>query len=123
MPGLGKAFLNQKAVYLRATGKDPYGKRLVVAAVEIDCRWETRVEQVQDPNGNFIQSSDVVYTKIDIVEGSLMWLGELKDFVQPYSGLIREVLKFRKIPDLKGRRFRRVSHLVRATDQIPNIVS
>lgn len=118
MPNPESTHRKQKAVLRAASGFDDYGEAKVTAAVEIDVRWENRRDEVLDANGNTIGVDATVVVNQDIAIGSIMWLGLLKNFSAPFTNLM-EVVTFNKVPDIKGRKFRRVVNLIRYSDQIP----
>ncbi len=109
---------HQKAVLWAANGVDDYGEPKVDAAVEITVRWEEGLQEAVDPNGNTIAVDAVVVVDQAIVVGSIMWLGEKEDLATPPVDL-KQVVSFNKIPDIKGRNFRRTVGLIRYSNELP----
>lgn len=116
--------LKQKATYLAANGTvDVYGKQKLSTAIEIEVRWEEKSENILEPDGTVTAVTDVVIVDRDIPVRSIMWLGSLLDFNNRATHTdLREVYKFDKTPDIKGRNFRRVCKLVRHSNQLPEVV-
>mgnify|MGYP003626751107 CR=1 FL=1 len=112
--------LPQKAVLLTKSGADMYGKPTTAAAVEIDCRWENVTETVNESPDKVVSTIANIVVDRDIAKGSILWLGSIIDFVSPYTEL-HEVYLFSKIPDLKGRNFRRRVKTIRFTDKLPSL--
>lgn len=123
MPPIETAELSQKAVLWAGpsapTEYDDYGEPKVDAAVEIDCRWEERIQEVTGPNGTPVQSAAEVVVDRDVAVGSRMWLGQIDDYVSTYTKLV--VLAFDKVPDLKGVEYRRVAYLGRGSTTLPDL--
>lgn len=116
--------LEQRAVLWAKTGYDNYGSPTVsTVGEEIDVRWENKVQDVLDPQGNTISADATVVVDQDITVGSQMWEGKLQDIPGtqeiPTSD-IREVIAFSKVPDIKGRNVRRVAMLKRLSDTLSN---
>lgn len=111
---------HQKAVLWAANGFDDYGEPKVDAAVEIDVRWEEKLQEAVDPNGNTVAVDAVAVVNQDIVVGSIMWLGKKDDLATPPVDL-KQVMAFNKIPDVKGRVFRRTVDLVRYSNELPGL--
>ena len=113
--------LTQKTTYLAISGRERSGRPTVSTAVQINTRWEEKSEELLKTDGTTIEVVSVVIVDQDITEGSIMWQGALVDFASPYSDL-RQVYSFSKIPDIKGRNFRRVCKLTRYSKQLTTIV-
>ena len=112
----------QLAVLWEKTGYDNYGKPIVSDnGQEIYVRWENTSMDILDPQGNTIAVDATVVVDRDIAEGSQMWEGSLHDIPGtqeiPTSD-IREVVKFKKTPDIFGCKFRRVAMLKRLSDTL-----
>lgn len=118
MPAQETTSRHQKAVLWVANGFDDYGEPKVDAAVEIDVRWEERLQEAVDSNGNTIAVDAVVVVNQDVIVGSIMWLGEKEDLATPPVSL-KQVMTFNKIPDIKGRNFRRTVGLIRYSNKLP----
>lgn len=118
MPAQETICRHQKAVLWAANGFDDYGEPKVDAAAEITVRWEEGLREAVDPNGNTIAVDAVAVVDQDIVVGSIMWLGLKDDLATPPVGL-KQVVSFSKIPDVKGRVFRRTVGLIRYSNELP----
>ncbi len=118
MPAPETISRHQKAVLWTASGFDDYGEPKVDAAIEITVRWEERLQEAVDPNGNTIALDAMVVVNQDVVVGSIMWLGKKDDLATPPVDLKR-VMTFNKIPDVKGRISRRTVGLIRYSNKLP----
>lgn len=118
MPAQETTSRHQKAVLWAANGVTDYGKIKVDAAAEIDVRWEEGLQEAVDPNGETIAIDAMVVVDQDVVVGSIMWLGEKDDLATPPVDL-KQVVSFNKIPDIKGREFRRTIGLIRFSNKLP----
>lgn len=67
----------QKAVYWPKLSDGNDGKALLGDAVEIDCRWEDRVEMTVDQQGRELVSSAFVYVDRAVTPGGFLWQGRL----------------------------------------------
>ena len=125
MPSLETDCRLQKAVLWEASTteyEDTGATRKVAAAVEIDVRWEDTHREGMDPDGNVVAIVSEVVVAQDIVVGSIMWLGSKADLEDPPVGL-HKVMGFVKVPDIKGRNYRRVVSLMRYSNSLPTLVS
>lgn len=100
------------------------GRMQVNSAIEIRCRWEEKTGEIINERGETIGFSDVLLVKQDIEEGSIMWRGKISDLPSNLSELtgLRQVIKFAKIGDIKGRVFYRRVMLMKYHDTLPTIV-
>ena len=112
--------LHQKAVLWTFSSYDNQGEAKVSAATEIDVRWEESVRETLDPKGNVIAADATVVVDRDIANHSIMWLGAEDDLASPPVDLY-QVISFSKIPDVKGRNFRRVVLLMKYSDELPEL--
>ena len=112
--------MTQKVVLLTKSGADMYGRATTAAAVEIFCRWEEVEETINESPDKVVSTTANIVVDRDIAKGSILWLGAIIDFVTPYTDL-HEVYLTSKIPDLKGRNFRRVVKTIRFTDKLPSL--
>jgi len=113
-------YLRQKAVLWENNGYDRYGKIKLKSPVEIDCRWEKGHEESLDHQGHTVGYDVNVVVDQDIAPGSILWLGSLADVPSPPTNL-RQVIEFRKTPDIKAVVHRRVVRLARYSDELPSI--
>ena len=111
---------HQKAVLWAASGFDDNADVKVLDRVEISVRWEEKDIETLDPAGNTIAAEAMVVVNQDIAVGSIMWLGELEDVADPPVNLWT-VIKFNKIPDIKGRAYRRTVMLMRHSNELPEL--
>jgi len=101
---------------------DDEGQVTINAAVELDVRWEEGRKETLDPKGNVIAIDATVVVDRDIVVGSIMWEGALADVASPPVDLYQVVTRS-KVPNVKGRKFRRTVGLMRYSDSLPTIAS
>ncbi len=120
MPTLETSALRQKAVMWAKNSYDANGEVTIDAAVEIDVRWETGNRESQDARGNTIAITSTAFVDRVIEVGSIMWLGAQRDVSDPPTNL-RQVVDYDEIPDVKGRKFRRVVSLVKHSDELPTL--
>ena len=100
---------HQKAVLWPATGYDEYSEVEVSTGVEIDVRWEWGKRDGLDAQGNTITIEATVVVDREIAVGSKMWLGLLANYAAGETVL--HVVNYKEVPDLKGRKYRRVVEL------------
>lgn len=111
-----KRICNQTAVYWEYDGDDGYGSGTYKDPVEIGCRWVRRREVMKNNEGNEVFSDTQVLTTQDIVEESVLYQGKLDDLdsggVDPKTVTnAHKVMRFEKIPNLKGTEYKRVAYL------------
>jgi len=125
MPTLETGDLDQKAVYWPYDSLDTYARKKVSATyVELDVRWLEGQVEVTDTNGDTITVDALVVVDREIAIGSVMWKGEEADLPDPLTGLtdIKEVVNYKETPDVKGIETRRVCHLMKYGDNLPETV-
>lgn len=121
MSGMESDDLYQKALLWAANGVNDYGQYKVDAKVEIDVRWQEERRQGINAQGDPIAIEATVVVDREIAVGSVMWQGSEEDLVtNPPTGL-KQVLSYRKIPDIKSRSFRRVVILGKLSDTLPDL--
>lgn len=112
--------LNQKAVVWAQSGYDATGEPIVSSGSEVSCRWEDRQDEILGEDATPIAFDATVLLDQDVAVDSLMWLGELANVPDPVTDL-HIVVKFNKVPDIKGRKFTRTAHLVKYRDSLPTV--
>lgn len=114
--------LFEKAVLWEKLRPDNFGEMTVKYPIEIDCRWESRIDQILDANGNSITTKADVYTKCRIPTGSILWYGELADLppVEKLTDLHYVITDFR-IPDVKIRSAQKGVKLIAYKDTLPQV--
>ena len=122
MPAIETADRHQTAMLWPASGQGDYGKHKVTAPIQIKVRWEDRQSETVDSQGNTIGTNATVVVDRVIAVGSIMWLGKKDDLADPPVNL-KEVVDYSAIPDVKGRKTRRVVKLVRHSNKLPAITS
>lgn len=118
MPPLESLDLYDRAVLMEFISQDDYGQPLVREAEEIDCQWEEAQSESRDPQGNVIAIDATVVVDREVPTDSIIWKGELVDWLGTGSGggddpILMRVARVGAIHDLKGRDFRRVLYLQR----------
>lgn len=125
MPPLADRNRHQTAVYWEIAGTTDENEPTVYQPKELRVRWEDKRRQIVR-NGTLVNTDSRVYTDIDLVIGSVIWLGELED--RPGTGFgdedeeLMEVVGRGKIPDVKGRQFHRYFDLMRFKGTLPAVV-
>lgn len=122
MPPIETFHRHQKAVYWERIGTDEQGEPIIDDPIELDVRWEKKKSQALMPQGQTISIDATIVVDRDLVEGSLIWEGGLEDIpgtsLVPESNLL-EIITFEKIPDVKGRKFRRRVGVIRFNNSLP----
>lgn len=114
--------LNQKALLWVANGTNDQGEPKVDAKVEINVRWEEGRAQGVDDSGTPIAIDATVVVDRVIVVKSIMWLGSEEDLTtNPPTSDLMQVLGNGKVPDIKGRNFRRTVTLKKFSDTLPDL--
>jgi hypothetical protein len=114
--------LFQKAVLwmASATETNTSGERKVNSSkVEISVRWENSQQETTDGRGNTVSTIAKIWVDRDIEEGSILWLGKLRELPSTLSNL-KKVVNFTKTPDIKGREFERTCTLAHHGDTLPD---
>lgn len=133
MPSIEVANLKQDAVLWPNNGYDAYGNPKVSGAVPIKVRWRDTHREIVAPDGNTIAIDATATVPFDIAVDSIMWLGYITDLgfgilspggppirIPPKDAML--VKDFKRVPDIKGRKFRRTVQLMRAGDKLPNVL-
>lgn len=120
MPTPEDSHRNQKAVLWEVSGVDDYGRRTVSAAEEVMVRWESSTPQPSNPRSNAVHADAIAVVGQAIAVDSIMWLGALDDVADPPVDLM-VVVDYSEVPDVKGRKIRRVVQLRRYSDSLPTI--
>ena len=100
--------LNQKAVYWGTPITDGYGKLTFVSPIEINVRWEDRMELFLTFNGKNKLSQAVIYSETDMDIDGYLYLGLLSQLstaekANPLlEGTAYPIKQFKKIPDISG---------------------
>ena len=120
MPNPEDDCLTQKAMWWSVTGKDRNNNTTLAAGVEIDTRWERGNKESVDRANTTVAFDSTVILDRDVEVGDMMRLGAQVDTPDPPDN-IREVMDFQKIPDIKGRNFRRIALLVKHSGTLPQL--
>ena len=99
---------------------DRYGKAKVNAAVEINVRWEQGINFAQVPETTKQQITATIYVDQQIPLGSILWKGTLANLPASPTGLV-QVLDYGGVPDVKGRYVRRLVHVGKYNDTLPEV--
>lgn len=103
-------YLHQTLVYWRRTGGTATSP-MHAQPVEIKCRWEDANTEVIEPRGRTVISNSHIYTAVDMVEGSWVFLGTLAQWRQlpgypklpDFNQGGRELTRSMRTPDIKAR--------------------
>lgn len=112
MPSLEAGDLHQKIVIWPQESYDENGRPTLDDAVEINARYETTLEQTVANAVSSINSDSTIVVDRDIEIGTQVRLGSLASISNPIDKLL-EVVNFVKVPDLKGRNFRRTIDVIK----------
>ena len=120
--GLITSMLRQTAVWWPLASSesagievDQYGHPVYASPIEVDCRWEDRIEQFTDGRDILRMSQAIVYVDRDMEIGGVLMLGTEDDITDESDPLRNEgayeIQRFDKMPDFKCRRFLRNCYL------------
>lgn len=115
----------QTMVLWEAHGTDDYGQIAVLPPIELFVRWNTKRTESLDPLGNTVALDAVVIVDRKVTIGSIVWLGELADWLGTGSGSgmndseLHEVITYSETPDIRSRVRRRELGLRRYKDALP----
>lgn len=123
MPAPEHSHRTQTALLWAVIGVDAHNEPVVGLPDEIQVRWENARVQMASADGTVVTVDATAVVGRDVNEGSLMRLGDLEDWNGTGSndddnGLM-QVVAFSKVPDVKGRNFRRVVGMIRFRDEVP----
>ena len=94
---------------------DIYGQPLYADPIQIDCRWEDLITEVQLSTGANYISKSTVYVDRDVVLGGLLMLGLLTDIIDSENPRNNdgawEIMKFDNLPGLKAKEFLKTAFL------------
>ena len=113
--------LFQTAVLWRKVGQTRDNEPIVSAAEEVDCRWRWGRRESVGPEGAPIAFDARVALEEEIPDGSVMWLGELRDFRDTGRQPLMTTVTIDGTPDVKGREFRYEYGLMRFKGRLPRI--
>ena len=111
---------NQSAILWTIAGHDNYGDVTLNDPIEIKVRWEHKQSEQLVPDGSKISVVAEVVVDRDIDLESILWLGTLADLPTTPTEL-KQVIFSRKIPDIKGRHYRRVVSLMVYSNSLPEL--
>ena len=98
----------QKAVYWSPLVSNGSGGMTFSDPIEIDCRWERKIELIENNQGKEVISRASIYTTTSLVEQGYLLLGTLDDLDSDGVDRPREVLNTYEIkkvdasPSMKG---------------------
>lgn len=126
MPSIESACRNQFAVMWveDSTSPDKHGRKLLVAGVEIQVRFESVDVFTRPPKGDEEELVKKMVVNQDIALGTIIFEGKSTDLPVPVTDVtgLFEVVEFPSIPDVKGREVRRVCGLKKFGDTLPTLV-
>lgn len=109
--------LNQKAVYWGTPVTDGYGKLTFGTPVEVDVRWEAKMELFLSFNGKEELSQAIIYSETDMDVDGYLYLGLLSELstAEKTNPLLEvnayPIKQFKKTPDITGETYVRKSWL------------
>src|SRR5690349_19064390 len=92
--------LSQTLTWWRVTGVDGYNKPTFAAPVQLSCRWEDRVEKIQNDQGQDYVARSRIFLGSDVSTGDYLFLGTSGASDPRAVALARRVAAFRKTPSL-----------------------
>lgn len=100
--------LNQTAVYWGSPTSDGMGGYEYDDCIEINCRWESKLEKYIDEKGEEKLSRAIVFVNQDLDIGGLLYLGEITDLPSYAESSPNEfdntyrIMGFESIPNLRN---------------------
>lgn len=128
MPPIEIDGLYHKAVLWVKAGEDADNEPVFDSAVEIDCRWNNTQKEMTAADGTTILIDALVVVDRDIPVGSLLWEGELEDWLGTGSddnatSTLMEVRTYAKrTKDIRSRYIRRTVGVSKYKDVIPELL-
>ncbi len=104
-------FLNQIATYWAPGAPDGFGAFTYASPVELNCRWEDRVEVMTDEDGTQFVSKSRIFLEDDVVKEGYLLLGESTAIDPQKVDNAYKVRVFAKTPDLLAENFERKAFL------------
>ncbi len=104
-------FLNQVATYWSPGVPDGFGGFTYDAPVELNCRWEDRVEVMTDTEGTQFVSKARIFLEDDVVHEGYLFLGVSTATDPQKVDDAYKIRVFAKIPDLLAENFERKAFL------------
>lgn len=118
---------HQFAVVWAPAGYSSTGDKRVTAGAQLSVRWEDEpgYGSKRSDKGSEIEADAVIIVAEDVAVGAIVFEGKTSDLPTPVTGVtgLYEVVKFRKVPDVKGRKYRRICYLKKWSDKLPTISS
>lgn len=109
------------------SSRDRRGEPVVGEPVAMVVRWVIDREQVTDAEGNTIALDGTLVVDREVATDSIFWLGDYEDlsgtgFGDETERELWRAVRFRKIPDVKGRKFLKIVDVRRFRGALPSIV-
>lgn len=116
---------HQFAVVWAAAGYTRTGDKKVSAGTQLSVRWETGSSYGgrRGDKDDETETDAVMIVAEDVAVGSIVWEGKTTGLPTPVTDVasLYEVVELTKIPDVKGRRIRRVCGLKKWSDALPEL--
>lgn len=131
MPPIEHMDMTETAVLWTKTGETRYSDPLVASPQEVAARWEKTARDAAGPNGSTLTLDASVALKVNVPDGSILYLGQLSDLTgtgtgtgdYPADGTPLYVVVTRdEAYDLKGRVVRHEYGLQRYRGTLPGVV-
>lgn len=121
MPPLEESDFVHAAVLWEKVRDDRRGEPVVKSPREIECRWVSGRRQSVSRTGEVIALEANLATAEDVPEGSVVWRGELRDFVNDGTNRFYKIETSSETSDVKGRETTYEYGLVRFKNSLPEI--
>jgi hypothetical protein len=112
--------LHQTAVLWVASGLDDTGTPTLSEPIQIPFRLEVGKKQTGGSNSDTVHYDSIGYVDREIIIGSIIWVGCLKDKPTTPTTL-KKVVDYSEIPDVKNRHVRRFVKLITYNDTLPQL--
>lgn len=96
----------QNAVLRQKTGVNAVGQPTLGTAAKVKVRWEDKLTETLDAQGNVVTAAAVVVVDREVTVGSIIWKGTT---TSPTDGTTQlyEVISYSEVPDVLNREVRR----------------
>lgn len=94
--------LNQEATYWELLGVNGYNEPEFALPVKVDCRWENRINKIQNDEGVEVVSNATVFLDQVVKVGDYLALGDIAED-NPHDAVdAHRVLGYGEVPSLDG---------------------
>lgn len=103
--------LRQVATVWAKGAQDGFGGTAFSTPIQIPCFWEDKQLLAIDKDGNQVRAEAVVYLDRDVALGDYLYLGVSNATTPIGLDTAKQVIQFRKIPNIRCTEFERAAYL------------